>query len=141
MCLAAVCFWHVRKLKCCCCSTSNHLLWKNILNYFGWVEVRILEGMWNIYIWSTHFHEVISTKMLFGNDIFVFKYPFKGKRNTGFTFKLTFISSFRIAVPFTAFVNYFVFFRNFMQNSHFCGFNIAYMTFVNTGSLIQIYFS
>jgi len=43
-----VCFWHVRKLKVCCC-TSTQLLWKNLLNYFGWVEVRNLEGRWNIY--------------------------------------------------------------------------------------------
>ena len=47
MCLAAVRFWKVRKLEGCC--TSFHLLWKSVLNYFGWVEVRILVGRWNIY--------------------------------------------------------------------------------------------
>jgi len=41
-------FCHVRKLKVGCC-TSCHLLWKNVLNYFEWVEVRILVGKWNKY--------------------------------------------------------------------------------------------
>ena len=48
MCLAAVCFWHVRKVKGGFC-TSINLLRKYILNYFGWVELRILVGKWNIY--------------------------------------------------------------------------------------------
>ena len=48
MCFAAVCFWHVRKLKGGFC-TSIHLFRKKILNYFGWVEFRILVGKGNIY--------------------------------------------------------------------------------------------
>ena len=48
MCLAAVCFSYVRKLKGGCC-TSIHLLRKNILNKFVWLELRILVGKWKIY--------------------------------------------------------------------------------------------
>ena len=48
MCLAAVCFWHVRNLKGVC-YISIHLLRKNTLNYFGRVEFRTLVGKLNIY--------------------------------------------------------------------------------------------
>ena len=37
------------------------------------------------YIWSTHIHEAIRTKMLFGNDNFVFKYPVKCKKSFSFS--------------------------------------------------------
>ena len=40
-------FWHVRKLQALC-RTFIHLLRKK-LHHFGWVEVSILVGKWNIY--------------------------------------------------------------------------------------------
>jgi len=61
--------------------------------------------------------------------------------NPGFSFKLTFINSFRIAVSDTGFVNLVCSFSKLMQNSYFCGVNISYMLFVNAELLIQIYFS
>ena len=46
----------------------------NILNFFIWVEVRILCKKL-IYVWSSHFPEAITTNMQLGNDYFVFEYP------------------------------------------------------------------
>ena len=78
MCLAAVCFWHVRKLNGGCC-TSRHLLWKKCFKLF-WMSGGQNYCRKVKYIWSTHFHEVISKKLQIGNDNFVFKYPVKCKK-------------------------------------------------------------
>ena len=47
---------------------------KKILNFFIWVEVRILCKKVK-YEWSSHFPEAITTNMQLGNDSFVFEYP------------------------------------------------------------------
>ena len=47
---------------------------KKILNFFIWVEVRILVKKVK-YVWGSHFPEAITTNMLLGNDSFVFEYP------------------------------------------------------------------
>jgi len=62
-------------------------------------------------------------------------------RKTGFTFvikSLSFILN-RIFLYWTC--EFILYLFEMKENSHFCLVNIAYMLFVNTGVLIQIYFS
>ena len=66
-------FWHYRDQKSECW-TSRHILCKKILNFFKCVEVRILCKKVK-FVWSSHFHEAITTNMQIGNDSFAFKYP------------------------------------------------------------------
>ena len=66
-------FWHYRDLKSECW-TSRHILYKKILNFFIWVEVRILCKKVK-YVWRSHFPKTITTNMQIGNDCIVFKYP------------------------------------------------------------------
>ena len=47
---------------------------QKILNFFIWVEVRILCKKLK-YVWGSHFPEAITTNMQLGNDYFVFEYP------------------------------------------------------------------
>ena len=56
------------------CWISWHILCKKILNFFICVEVRILCKKVK-YVWSSHFHEAITTNMQIGNESFAFKYP------------------------------------------------------------------
>ena len=79
-------FWHNRDLKSECW-TTQHILFKKILNYFICVEFRILCKKVK-YVWSSHFHEAITTNMQIGNDSFVFVYPDTCKQNIS---KLTLI--------------------------------------------------
>ena len=71
-------FWHYRDLKSECWK-SRHILCKKILNFFIWVEVRILCKKVK-YVWSSHFPEAITTNMKLGNDSFVFEYPVRCKQ-------------------------------------------------------------
>ena len=64
-------FWNYRDLKSESW-TSRHILCKKILNFFICVQVRILFKKVK-YVWSSHFHEAITTNMQIGNDSFAFK--------------------------------------------------------------------
>ena len=67
--------------------TSRHLLFKKLLNFFIYLEVRILCKK-VIYVWRSHFTEAITTNMKIGNDSFVFEYPVTCKQKIS---KLTLI--------------------------------------------------
>ena len=76
-------FWHYGDPKSECW-TSRHILCKKILNFFIFVEFRILCKEVK-YVWNSHFPEAITTNMQIGNDSFVFKYPVTCKKISKFT--------------------------------------------------------